>query len=180
MAQRGGRNTSFEQRPVILALECPRLEESSLGLRPSQPRARVCTSPVASVASLFGPCIFTIHIGEDIGEMIRVFFEEHKHNIQSSYEGRILTISGDVTSPRIVVQGSSTIFKGTYSIAILLGRYIICNDGPVQQDQLKISFQSYDSVVGGSVVGPLIAGCEVQVIFSLLVILVILRYLFKH
>ncbi|KAK6125869.1 hypothetical protein DH2020_040395 [Rehmannia glutinosa] len=163
MSRRGKTNPSFEQRPVILALECPRHEEPSSGRRPSQPRPRVRTSPIASVASLFCPCIFTIHIGEDIGEMIRAFFEKHKHNIQSSYEGRILTVSGDVTNPRIVVQGSSTIFEGTYSIATLLGRYIIHNDGPVQQDHLKLSFQLYDRVIGGSVVGPLIAGCAVQV-----------------
>ncbi|GFQ00735.1 hypothetical protein PHJA_002217400 [Phtheirospermum japonicum] len=83
-----------------------------------------------------------------------------------SVEGRIFTISGDVSNPRLKVQGLTTTFKGTYSIATLTGQNIICRDGTVQQDHLKLSFQPGDRVVGGSVVGPLISGCAVQVYFS--------------
>ncbi|KAI3470216.1 hypothetical protein Pfo_026879 [Paulownia fortunei] len=167
MARRGRTNPSLEQRPVILALECPSVEESSSSRRPSQPRARNPAHIYASFANHFSPFIVTIHAGEDIGEMIRAFFEELKHNIQSSseglsVEGRIFGVSGDVSNPRIDVQGSAIIFEGTYSIATLSGRYVIRNDGPVQQDCLKLSFQPDDEVVGGSVVGPLIAGCAVQ------------------
>ncbi|GFQ00737.1 hypothetical protein PHJA_002217600 [Phtheirospermum japonicum] len=171
MAARG--NSSVDQRPVILALECPRLEQTrGSSRRRSRPRARrVPNVHFAAVADLFCPCILTVHTGEDIGETIRAFFEVNKHNVHSrskcmSVEGRIFTILGDVSNPRLKVQGLTTNFKGTYSIVTLTGQYIICRDGTVQQDHLKLSFQPGDRVVGGSVVGPLISGCAVQIKFS--------------
>lgn len=52
-------------------------------------------------------------------------------------------------------------------MATLLGRYVLSTEGPVQLDYLKVNFQPKDKLIGGRVVGPLIAGSGVQVRFSL-------------
>lgn len=51
-------------------------------------------------------------------------------------------------------------------MATLLGRYVLSTEGPVQLDYLKVNFQPKDKLIGGRVVGPLIAGSGVQVRFS--------------
>ncbi|KAL3646745.1 hypothetical protein CASFOL_009289 [Castilleja foliolosa] len=103
MASHGKSNAPAENRPVILALECPSLAQlaSSSRSRASKTRAkRVPKVQFEAVTNVFNPCILTVHTGEDIGETIRAFFQGN--NLRSrfnctSMEGRIFSVSGDVS-----------------------------------------------------------------------------------
>ncbi|XP_012833126.1 PREDICTED: uncharacterized protein LOC105953999 isoform X2 [Erythranthe guttata] len=167
------RNPSAEERPVILALEYRKFDASSSVRRPSIPRPRIPKHPFTSFAAQLSPFIVTIKTGEDIGKRIRDFFQERIHPRCGalSVEGCIYTVSGDISNPRIDIKGVATYFEGNFSIATLQGRFVICNNGHVQLDYLKVGFQPDDVFVCGTTIGPLIAGCAVQVSFSRTIVL---------
>ncbi|WMV44217.1 hypothetical protein MTR67_037602 [Solanum verrucosum] len=104
----------------------------------------------------------TIDQGQDIREEVLTYFQNSTNNSENSYGhrrmGSILSATGSVLHPNSN--------EGSYKINYLLGRFIIFEDGQVQQhESWTIScFGSSSLVITDEVNGRLIAAEPVQVI----------------
>ncbi|EYU40986.1 hypothetical protein MIMGU_mgv1a025915mg [Erythranthe guttata] len=171
------KNPSVDERPVILALEYPKFNASSSVRRPSIPRPRIPKHPITSFAAELSPFIVTIKTGEvasfiNFLSPFRVFFY-NKNSLQKLVDCSQMNVAKTKHEKYVIIciihqltkNNLLLYLQGNFSIATLTGRFVISNNGPVQLDYLKVSFQPQDVLVCGTTIGPLIAGCAVQVSF---------------
>ncbi|MCD7466927.1 hypothetical protein HAX54_004029 [Datura stramonium] len=109
-------------------------------------------------------------LNEDIGEKVLNYFQNSTNNSENSnghaWRGFIVHATGSVLHPRMNIENSSAFNKGPCNILTLGGRYTISEDGQVQEHgPLMISISNTNwVVVGGQVIGRLVAAGNVQVV----------------